>query len=210
MSQRRRSDSRWQRHDNEDHAVDALLDAAGRAFAEVGVGRATMVDVAEAAGCSRATLYRYFPNQEALHLAFVHRATLRTARYLAGERRAGAPNSLADRVITGIASVRSDPAMSEWFEPENMAVPIKVSQSSDLLRTMSAGLLTELAPDDPDQDELERRAEWLLRSIISLLAMPGRDAESERAMVESFLVPVLVTEPTDTTSTDLDPQGSHP
>jgi hypothetical protein len=29
-------------------------------------------------------------------------------------------------------------------------------------------------------------------------------------MVESFLVPVLVTEPTDTTSTDLDPQGSHP
>ena len=100
--------------------------------------------------------------------------------------------------------------MSEWFEPENMAVPIKVSQSSDLLRTMSAGLLTELAPDDPDEDELERRAEWLLRSIISLLAMPGRDAESERAMVESFLVPVLVTEPTDTTSTDLDPQGSHP
>jgi AcrR family transcriptional regulator len=210
MSQRRRSDSRWQRHDNEDHAVDALLDAAGRAFAEIGVGKATMVDVAEAAGCSRATLYRYFPNQEALHLAFVHRATLRTARYLAGERRAGAPNSLADRVITGIASVRSDPAMSEWFEPENMAVPIKVSQNSDLLRTMSAGLLTELAPDDPGQEELERRAEWLLRSIISLLAMPGRDAESERAMVESFLVPVLVTEPTDTTSTDLDPQGSHP
>lgn len=210
MSQRRRSDSRWQRHDNEDHAVDALLDAAGRAFAEIGVGKATMVDVAEAAGCSRATLYRYFPNQEALHLAFVHRATLRTARCLAGERRAGAPNSLADRVITGIASVRSDPAMSEWFEPENMAVPIKVSQNSDLLRTMSAGLLTELAPDDPGQEELERRAEWLLRSIISLLAMPGRDAESERAMVESFLVPVLVTEPTDTTSTDLDPQGSHP
>jgi AcrR family transcriptional regulator len=188
------SDSRWSRHADEGHAVDALLDAAGRAFAELGVGKATMIDVAAAAGCSRATLYRYFPNQETLHLAFVHRATLRTARYLAGERRAGAPNSLADRVVAGIASVRSDPAMSEWFEPENMAVPIKVSQSSDLLRTMSAGLLAELGPEPHSQEELERRAEWLLRSIISLLAMPGRDVESERAMVESFLVPVLLGE----------------
>ncbi|MEZ5245437.1 MAG: TetR/AcrR family transcriptional regulator [Acidimicrobiales bacterium] len=221
------SQSRWRRHEDEGHAVDALLDAAGRAFADLGVGKATMVDVAAVAGCSRATLYRYFPNQEALHLAFVHRATLRTARYLAGERRAGAPNSLADRVIAGVASVRSDPAMSEWFEPENMAVPIKVSQNSDLLRTMSAGLLAELAPEPHSQDELERRAEWLLRSIISLLAMPGRDAESERAMVESFLVPVLLAdltpadltpadltpadlEPADLEPTDLDSQGSHP
>ena len=206
MSHNRISHSRWHRHDNEDRAVDALLDAAGQAFAEIGVGKATMVDVAEAAGCSRATLYRYFPNQEALHLAFVHRATLRTARYLAGERRAGAPNSLADRVIAGLASVRSDPAMSEWFKPENMAVPIKVRQNSELLRTMSAALLAELGAVPHCQDELERRAEWLLRSIISLLAMPGRDAASERAMVESFLVPVLVA---DTKPTDLDSQGSH-
>ena len=186
------SAGRWRRHADEDVAVDKLLDAAGVAFAEIGVGRATMVDVAAAAGCSRSTLYRYFPNQEALHLAFVHRATLRTAAHLAGERRAGAPNSLADRVLAGIASVRSDPAMSEWFEPENMAVPIEVSQNSDLLRTMSAGLLTELGPSRLGADELERRAEWLLRSIISLLAMPGRDAAAERAMVEEFLVPVLL------------------
>ncbi|GJM39088.1 MAG: TetR family transcriptional regulator [Acidimicrobiales bacterium] len=192
MSNNRTTDSHWPRHADEDVAVDRLLDAAGRAFATLGVAKATMVDVAAAAGCSRATLYRYFPNQEALHLAFVHRATLRTAAYLAGERRAGAPNSLADRVIAGLASVRSDPAMSEWFEPENMAVPIKVSQNSELLRTMSAGLLTELGPTHIDEEELERRAEWLLRSIISLLAMPGRDAASERAMVESFLVPVLL------------------
>ena len=85
------SHSRWSRHASEDAAVDKLLDAAGRAFAEVGVGKATMVDVARAAGCSRATLYRYFPNQEALHLAYVHRATLRIARQLADERHAGAP-----------------------------------------------------------------------------------------------------------------------
>jgi len=171
-----------------------LLDAAGRAFAEVGVASATMTDIAVAAGCSRATLYRYFPNQEALHLAYVHRATLRIAQRLADERRAGAPGSLTDRIMAGIAAVRADPSLAVWFEPENMAVPIKVSQGSDLLRAMSIGLVDQSDPESPDREEVERRGEWLLRSIVSLLAMPGRDARTERTMVESFLVPLLIGE----------------
>ena len=32
-----------------------------------------MSDIAAAAGCSRATLYRYFENREALHTAYVSR-----------------------------------------------------------------------------------------------------------------------------------------
>ena len=186
------SHTRWSRHEDEDVAVDKLLDAAGRAFAEVGVARATMIDIAAQAGCSRATLYRYFPNQEALHLAYVHRATLRIAQRLADERLAGAPSTLTDRILAGIAAVRSDPSLAVWFEPENMAVPIEVSQSSDLLRTMSVGLVDQIGIDSIDRADIERRGEWLLRSIVSLLAMPGRDAASERAMVDAFLVPVLL------------------
>jgi AcrR family transcriptional regulator len=188
------SHSRWRRHESEDSAVDEILDAAGRAFGAVGVGRATMVDIARAAGCSRATLYRYFPNQEALHLAYVHRATLRIARRLAEARLAGAPGSLAERIVAGIEAVRDDPSLAVWFEPENMAVPIKVSQSSELLRAMSVGLVDQLGSEQLGRDEIERRGEWLLRSIVSLLAMPGRDTESERAMVESFVIPVLLSE----------------
>ena len=157
-----------------------------------------MVDVAGVAGCSRATLYRYFPNQETLHLAFVHRATVRIAEQLAADRTAGAPDSFADRILSGIAQVRADPLLAVWFEPENMAVPMAMSQNSGLLRAMSVGLIDENDENDEtplERSDVERRAEWLLRSIVSLLATPGTDAEAERTMVESFVVPVLTASP---------------
>lgn len=184
----------WRRHNDEGVAVDKILDAAGRTFAEHGVQSAAMVDVARAAGCSRATLYRYFPNQEALHLAYVHRATLRIAERLAAERDSGDSSSLTERIMAGIAAVRSDPLLAVWFEPENMAVPIAMSQSSELLRVMSSGLVDQLGAGSLGQDETERRGAWLLRCIVSMLAMPGSDESEERALIDSFVVPVLVTE----------------
>jgi AcrR family transcriptional regulator len=189
------SHTSWRRHTERSVAIDEILDAAGRTFAEVGVGRATMVDVARAAGCSRATLYRYFPNQEALHLAFVHRATLRIAGRLADERRAGGAGTLADRILAGIAAVRADPLLAVWFEPDNMAIPLALSQSSELLQAMSSGVVDQLGSTDLSVEDAERRGAWLLRCIVSLLAMPGPDETQERAMVESFVVPVLLAEP---------------
>ncbi|MCB0950125.1 MAG: TetR/AcrR family transcriptional regulator [Mycobacterium sp.] len=187
------SNSDWRRHGDGDQAVDELLDAAGRAFATFGVARARMVDVARVAGCSRATLYRYFPDQESLHLAYVHRATLRIANQLAADDGAGAPDAIVERILAGIAHVRADPLLAVWFEPENMAVPIAVSQSSTLLQSMSAGLIGELAEAPMEAGELEQRAGWMLRSIVMLLAMPGPDEEAERRMIERFVVPVIAT-----------------
>ncbi len=187
------SNSGWRRHADVDHAVDELLDAAGTAFATFGVARATMVDVARVAGCSRATLYRYFPDQESLHHAYVHRATLRIANQMAADREAGAPDTIVERILGGIAHVRADPLLAVWFEPENMAVPIAVSQSSTLLQSMSAGLIGQLAESPIEHDELEQRAGWMLRSVVMLLAMPGPDEEAERRMIEQFVVPVIAT-----------------
>ena len=196
------SNTRWPRHGDGDEAVDELLDAAGRTFAQLGVAKATMVDVARAAGCSRATLYRYFPNQGALHLAFVHRATLRIAARLAADRDAGAPDSLVDRILLGIEQVRADPLLAVWFEPQNMAVPMALSQSSDLLQSMTVGVIDQDDAAPFDRAEAELRAGWMLRSIVSLLATPGPDRETERSMIESFVVPVLTASP--------NPTRSHP
>lgn len=187
-------DAGWRRHADPSAALDAILDGAGRAFAEVGVRKATMVDVAQAAGCSRATLYRYFRNREALHLAFVHRATLRIARELAERRGEDPAGNLTDRVLAGIAAVRSDPLLATWFEPENLAIPLAVSQNSELLQAMSVGIVDELG-DGPlnADDDGGRRGAWLLRCIVSLLAMPGADETEERAMLDAFVVPVMKT-----------------
>lgn len=54
-------------------AADRILDAAGDLFAERSPGSVGMHEIAAAAGCSRATLYRYFENRDALHTAYVHR-----------------------------------------------------------------------------------------------------------------------------------------
>jgi AcrR family transcriptional regulator len=48
-----------------DRTAAAIIDAAAHVFADRGSG-ASMGEVAEAAGVSRATLYRYYPSREAL------------------------------------------------------------------------------------------------------------------------------------------------
>ena len=185
------SHSDWQRRSDSSAAVDELLDAAGATFARLGVARATMTDVARAAGCSRATLYRYFPNREALHLGFVHRATLRIAAEITPASTTGDPAELTDLIMSGIAAVRADPLLAVWFEPDNMAVPIAVSQNSELLQAMTAGLAQQLDVDHESTEEIALRGAWLLRCIVSFLAMPADDDAVERAMVEAFVVPLL-------------------
>lgn len=44
-------------------AADRILDAAGELFAHNDVSSVGMNEIAHAAGCSRATLYRYFENR---------------------------------------------------------------------------------------------------------------------------------------------------
>lgn len=157
-----------------------------------------MVDVCAVAGCSRATLYRYFPNQQALHHAYVNRAVLRIAARLAGERGDATdsdPSVMVDRIVGGIQAVRADPLLAVWFEPENVAVPMALSQDSELLHTMGAAFVGELTPTARSQVATELRGEWLLRSIVSLLAMPAADAATERMLIESFVLPVLSDDP---------------
>jgi len=48
-----------------DRTATAILDAAAHVFSEQGTA-ANLADIAAAAGVSRATLYRYYPNREAL------------------------------------------------------------------------------------------------------------------------------------------------
>jgi AcrR family transcriptional regulator len=51
----------------------AILKAAERCFSRFGLAKTTMEDIARAAGMSRATVYRYFADREALVLASVIR-----------------------------------------------------------------------------------------------------------------------------------------
>jgi AcrR family transcriptional regulator len=64
-----------------DRTAAAILDAAAHVFSEQGTA-ANLADVAAAAGVSRATLYRYYPNREALLKALAAHALTELARRL--------------------------------------------------------------------------------------------------------------------------------
>lgn len=53
----------------------ALLDAAADRVSRFGPRKATMEEIARAAGLSRATMYTYFPSKDALYRALLERAT---------------------------------------------------------------------------------------------------------------------------------------
>jgi len=65
-----------------------------------------------------------------------------------------------------------------------------MAEHSEVIKALVAAFLTSLGPDDPAS--VERRARWLVRVIMSLLIFPGRDEADERAMIEEFLVPIVV------------------
>ncbi len=61
-------------------AADRILDAAAELYTQRDPASIGMNEIARAAGCSRATLYRYFENREALRAAYVHREAYRLSR----------------------------------------------------------------------------------------------------------------------------------
>lgn len=176
--------------------AERILAAAGELFACQGPATVGMNDIARAAGCSRATLYRYFENREALHAAYVHRQAREVHRRL-GIELAGIDDP-RHRLTTGflyaLDLVRADPALRSWFAAAGPPLGAEIAEGSAVIVAMATAFVTTLGGRGP-ADVVDRRARWLLRALTSLLIMPGRDADEERAMIEEFLVPVLLPAP---------------
>jgi AcrR family transcriptional regulator len=180
-------------------ASERILDAAGRLFVEQGVATTGMGDVARAAGCSRATLYRYFENRHELRTAYVDRA----ARRIGAEVQAGRPpgagpaERLVGAVLDVLDRVRRDPALAVWFGPADSGLASTMARST-VIETMVTAFLGDLG-DLGDPGDLRDgaadaadRARWLVRVVVSLLAHSGADADDERRLLTRYVVPVVV------------------
>jgi len=173
-------------------AADRILDAAGELFAQQEAATVGMHEIASAAGCSRATLYRYFENREALYTAYVHRESYRLYREMTEQI-----NSLADpreRLIEGMMAsmrnVRESPALASWFATTQRPIGAEMAEQSEVIRALTEAFVISLAPDDPEV--VAHRARWLVRVMTSLFLFPGHDEADERAMLEEFVVPMVV------------------
>jgi AcrR family transcriptional regulator len=173
-------------------AADRILDAAEELFTRQDPGSVGMNEIARAAGCSRATLYRYFENREALRTAYVHRETHRLANEIKDQ--ISGVDDPRERLIAHVATtlrlVRENPALAAWFATTHPPIGGEIAEQSEVIAALAAAFVNSLAADDPTV--VENRGRWLVRVITSLLMFPGRDAADERAMVAQFVVPIIV------------------
>jgi AcrR family transcriptional regulator len=176
--------------DRADLAVQRILDGAEAEFADRGVGSTTMAAIARRAGCSRATVYAYFANRHELRLAVVNRAAVRVADQVAAAT-AGLVDPdrrLVEAVLASVAAVRATPSLAFWFTPAELAYVHELADSSEVIDAIVSGFADTLT-DVTDDQALSAR--WIVRVIVSLLTMPGRDDAEERALVERFVAPAL-------------------
>lgn len=173
-------------------AADRILDAAEELFTCQDPGSVGMNEIAKAAGCSRATLYRYFENREALRTAYVHRETYRLADVIKKQVSgiADPRKRLVAYVTTTLRLVRESPALAAWFATTHSPIGGEMAEQSEVIPALAAAFVNSLGADDPAI--VERRGRWLVRVITSLLIFPGRDAAEEQAMIEEFVVPIVV------------------
>lgn len=172
-------------------AADRILDAAERLFTQRDPASIGMNEIAKAAGCSRATLYRYFDSREALRTAYVHRETRRLGREIMVKIAdvVEPAERLLVSITTTLRMVRDNPALAAWFTTTRPPIGGEMAGRSEVIAALAAAFLNSLGPDDPTT--VERRARWVVRMLTSLLMFPGRDEADERAMIAEFVVPIV-------------------
>lgn len=195
---------RWGVHVPADasRARGRLLDAAEACFQRFGIANTTVEDVAREASVSRATVYRYFPGRDAIVSGVILRET---ERYLARIRpRVEAHADLGDAVLefveVTVRAARRDETVGMLFTSDDGL------DASGILRETSVALfeLVEgfLAPIfDARADQLQSglatndAAEWVLRSVLSLLTVSGPKRRTQAGLdryLRAVLIPGLV------------------
>jgi AcrR family transcriptional regulator len=182
----------WLADQRAEAAAERILDAASGLFTRRDAATVGMNDIASAAGCSRATLYRYFENRDVLFTAYVHRETHRVfaeiGTHLAGVTDPG--RRVVEGALAALHKVRENPALASWFASTARPIGGEMAERSDVIAMLVQAFLTSMGDQGHlEQPAVELRARWLVRVLISLLQFPGHDEADERTMLETFVVP---------------------
>ncbi|ORM32878.1 TetR/AcrR family transcriptional regulator [Williamsia sp. 1135] len=173
-------------------AANRILDVAADLFLAHGVAPVNMNQIAAAAGCSRATLYRYFASRGDLYMAFVERETRALSKKIA-DRVAEIPDlreQVTEAILAAVDGVRTDPVLRTWFLPESAALTGAIGTSSELVNRIAVAFVHGEAHDPGAESNLQGR--FMVRIILSLLMTPGVDAAEERELVRRFVTPSVL------------------
>ena len=169
-----------------------LLDVARGCVEQFGLAKASLSDVAEAAGVTRQTVYRYFENADDL---FRSAAVLASGGFHERLRqRVLTRNTLAERMVEtlvlAIDEIPKDPHLSALVrsgEHFSVSSALHLFFVQEEMMALAEG---ELNLSDRERDEL---SEILLRLLHSFLSDPGeaRTGDELRAFLYRWLVPMI-------------------
>jgi AcrR family transcriptional regulator len=157
---------------------DAALDTAAALAAEQGVASVTMSQIAEQTGIGRATLYKYFPDVEAILVAWHQR---QIARHLAqlGEiavLRGTARDRLRAVLEAYALIVHEMPQGTELAALLHQGEHIAAAQRQ--LREFIGGLIADAAKDGDLRDDIApgELASYCLHALTAAGGLPSADA----------------------------------
>lgn len=179
-----------------------VIAAALRCYAQYGVSKTTIEDVAAEAGCSRATLYRYFPGKQALLTAVVDTELRRFAAQI-DDAAAGA-DALEDLAVAVLACAGREFASNDALrhvlavEPE-VVLPHFAFDRGNRVLAVASMMLTPHLSRFLRPDVAARTGEWLGRLAFTYFLTPSDhvsldDEASVRRLVRAFVMPGLQTE----------------
>lgn len=177
----------------------AILAAAAEEFTSVGVRRANVDEVAARAGVSRSTLYRRFPNKEALLLAVANDAYERgMTRLEEATHGLGPKGAIVEAFAIGATMISEDPLLHRIVLTDLEMKGITASMTSlfiDMVTKRVAATMRDEGATMP-QDDLLQAVELHVRLVISFLETPASDEERQqpayvRGFAEKFLAPMI-------------------
>jgi AcrR family transcriptional regulator len=184
---------------SDDEAIARILDAVDDVVAENG-SAIRLADVARKLGVTRQTVYRYFPNADALLIASAMRAVDGFIDQ-AVERASGQHDpviALVECVSFGIENLAGDPQLERLLTRRQEDEPV-ISLTSDTAIAFCLSVLHRLDVDWElhgfDGAALRELAEMTLRTVQSILTDPGQAPRKDfalRRFIARWLGPAIL------------------
>ncbi|MGE2737724.1 TetR/AcrR family transcriptional regulator [Mycolicibacterium vaccae] len=184
---------------SDEEAIARILDAVDDVVAEQGPA-IRLADVARRLGVTRQTVYRYFPNADALLIASAMRAVDgfidQVVEHVSGVH--DPVSALVECVSFAVQTLSGDPQLDSLLAAGHEGEAL-TSLSSETAKTFCLLFFHRLEVDWPlhgfDDLALDELAEITLRTLQSLLTDPGqrpRDGVALRGFVARWLGPAIL------------------
>ncbi|WP_255945287.1 TetR/AcrR family transcriptional regulator [Streptomyces odontomachi] len=163
---------------------DATLDTTATLVAEFGLASVTMSKIAERTGIGRATLYKYFPDVDAILLAWHERQVSRHLTHLAEIRdRTGDAGERLTSVLEAYAAIHQERARHHRHEhgagiAAFLHMDEHVSQAQKQLHTFVRDLIAEAAESGALRDDIapDELASYCLHALTAAGSLHSEDA----------------------------------